>query len=330
MGVRGPQECAILAQTTDFTLPCVLETILGNRFQSWSVLGWTKTLFHPMGSGRSMLSHSHCDALRCITSLRSRRGEEIFRSNLVDSLPALLRRFWASHGSLPSDREESPNLEQFRQKSTKNVRPSALVWTNLSCSRMRRSRACYRCAPRMCGQYAASYRPRTPLGRGRPACPPLGARSLSRPEKGWRASQGCGEPTFHSPLHFERSGADFGCECPTPRRFESGRGVETRDAYLGEIVLSVMGSGRRRYLNSSSSSRLQRLKCADMRLLLRCVGVSPALALHHDGEGARCSDFWALRSTPLQYALQDSVMWQPTLGMIIYAQVLVFHSTAKV
>ena len=248
----------------------------------------------------------------------------------MDSLPALLRRFWASHGSLPSDRADSLDLEQFRQKSTKSVRPSALVWTNLSCSIMRRSRAQYGCVARMCGQYAASYRPRTPLGRGRPACPPLGARSLSRPEKGWRASQGCGEPAFHSPLHFERSGADFGCECSTPRRFESGRGVETRDAYLGEIVLPVMGSGRRRYLNSSSSSRLRRLKCADMRLLLRCVGVSLSHALHHDGEGARGSDFWALPSTPLQYASQQTVMWQPTLGMIIYAQVLVFHSTAKV
>ena len=106
--------------------------------------------------------------------------------------------------------------------------------------------------------------------------------------------------------------------------------METRDAYLGEIVLPVMGSGRRRYLNSSSSSRLRLLKCADMRLLLRCIGVSLSHALRHDGEGARGSDFWALRSTPLQYALQDSVMWQPTLGMIIYAQVLLFHSTAKV
>ena len=143
-------------------------------------------------------------------------------------LPALLRRFWASHGSLPSDRADSLNSEQFRQKSTKSVRPSALVWTNLSCSRMRRSRAHHRCAPRICGQYAASYRPRTPLGRGRPACPPLVTHSLSRPEKGWRASQGCGEPAFHSPVNFERSGDDFGCECSTPRRFESGRGVETR------------------------------------------------------------------------------------------------------
>ena len=330
MGVRGPQECAILAQTTDFTLPCVLEAILENRFQSWSVLGWTKTLFHPMGSGRSMLSHSHCDALRCITSLRSRRGEEISGPIGVVPPPALLRRFWASHGSLPSDREESPNLEQFRQKSTKSVRPSALVWTNLSCSRMRRSRAQYGCVARMCGQYAASYRPRTPLGRGRPACPHFVTRSLSVEAREWWSSPWCGEPAFHSPLHFERSGADFGCECPTPRRFESGRGVEARDAYLGEIVLPVTGSGRRRYLNSSSSSRLRRLKCADMRLLLRCIGVSLSLALHHDGEGVQCSDFWALPSTPLQYALQDSVMWQPTLGMIIYAQVLVFHSTAKV
>lgn len=106
--------------------------------------------------------------------------------------------------------------------------------------------------------------------------------------------------------------------------------METRDAYLGEIVLPVMGSGRRRYLNSSSSSRLQQLKCADMRLLLRCIGVSPVLAPHCLGEGVQFSDFRALPSTPLQYALQDSVMWQPTLGMIIYAQVLLFHSTAKV
>lgn len=330
LGVRGPQECAILAQTTDFTLPCVLETILGNRFQSWSVLGWTKTLFHPMGSGRSMLSHSRCDALWCITSLRSRRGEEISGPIGVDSLPALLRRFWASHCSLPSDGEESLDSEHFRQKSTKSVRPSALVWTNLSCSRMRRSRAQYGCVARMCGQYAASYRPRSRLRRDRPACPPLVTHSRSVEAREWWSSLWCGEPAFHSPLHFERSGDDFGCECSTPRRFESGRGVETRDAYLGEIVLPVMGSGRRRYLNSSSSSRLQRLKCADMRLLLRCIGVSPAHALHHDGEGAQCSDFWALPSTPLQYASQQTVMWQPTLGMIIYAHVSIFHSTAKV
>ena len=248
----------------------------------------------------------------------------------MDSLPALLRRFWASHGSLPSDREESPNLEQFRQKSTKSVRPSALVWTNLSSPTYRWSRTRYGRAPGICGQYAASYRPRTPLGRGRPACPPLVTHSRSVEAREWWSSPWCGEPAFHSPLHFERSGDDFGCECSTPRRFESGRGVETRDAYLGEIVLPVMGSGRRRYLNSSSSSRLQRLKCADMRLLLRCIGVSLSRAPHCLGEGAQCSDFWALPSTPLQYALQDSVMWQPTLGMIIYAQVLVFHSTAKV
>ena len=248
----------------------------------------------------------------------------------MDSLPALLRRFWASHGPLPSDREESPNLEQFRQKSTKSVPTCSLVWTNLSSEICRRPRAYHRCVARICGQYAASYRPRTPLGRGRPACPPLGARSLSVEAREWWSFPWCGEPAFHSPLHFERSGDDFGCECSTPRRFESGRGVETRDAYLGEIVLPVMGSGRRRYLNSSSSSRLQRLKCADMRLLLRCIGVSLSLAPHCLGEGVQCSDFWALPSTPLQYASQQTVMWQPTLGMIIYAQVLVFHSTAKV
>lgn len=248
----------------------------------------------------------------------------------MDSLPALLRRFWASHGSLPSDRADSLDSEQFRQKSTKSVRPSALVWTNLSSPTYRWSRTRYGRAPRICGQYAASYRPRSRLRRDRPACPHFVTHSRSVEAREWWSSLWCGEPAFHSPLHFERSGDDFGCECSTPRRFESGRGVETRDAYLGEIVLPVMGSGRRRYLNSSSSSRLQRLKCADMRLLLRCIGVSPALVLRCLGEGVQCSDFWALPSTPLQYALQDSVMWQPTLGMIIYAQVLVFHSTAKV
>ena len=72
LGVRGPQECAILAQTTDFVLPCVLETISKYRSPSPSVLGWTKTLFPRSGRHDSMLSHSRCDALWCITSLRSR------------------------------------------------------------------------------------------------------------------------------------------------------------------------------------------------------------------------------------------------------------------
>lgn len=67
-----------------------------------------------------------------------------------------------------------------------------------------------------------------------------------------------------------------------------------------------------------------------MWLLLQCIGVSPALALHHDGEGAQCSDFWPYRALLCEYASRQTVMWQPTLGMIIYAQVLIFHSTAKV
>ena len=277
-----------------------------------------------------MLSHSHCDALWCRDSFRSRCREEISGPIGVVPLPALLRRFWASHGSPVRSRADSLDSEQFRQKSTKSVRASALVWTNLSRSIMRRSRAQYGCVARICGQYAASYRPRSRLRRDRPACPPLVTHSRSVEAREWWSSPWCGEPTFHSPLHFERSGDDFGCECSTPRRFESGSGVETRDAYLGEIVLPVMGSGRRRYLSSSSSSRLRQLKCADMRLLLRCIGVSPALVLRCLGECARGSDFWALPSTPLQYASQQTVMWQPTLGMIIYAQVLIFHSTAKV
>ena len=117
-----------------------------------------------------------------------------------------------------------------------------------------------------------------------------------------------------------------------PLHGDSNLGVEWRPerSYLSEIVLPVMGSGRRRYLNSSSSSRLQQLKCADMRLLLRCIGVSLSLALRCLGEGVQCSDFWALRSTPLQYASQQTVMWQPTLQLKFSAWWLIFHSTAKV
>ena len=45
-----------------------------------------------------------------------------------------------------------------------------------------------------------------------------------------------------------------------PLHGDSNLGVEWRPerSYLSEIVLPVMGSGRARYLNSSSSSRLQR------------------------------------------------------------------------
>ena len=132
----------------------------------------------------------------------------------------------------------------------------------------------------------------------------------------------------HAPLKRGSGGAFRGVESPhsTPRCISSAQGtilgvsvplhgdsnlgVEWRPehSYLSEIVLPVTGSGRRRYLNSSSSSRLRQLKCADMRLLLRCIGVSLSLVLRCLGEGARGSDFWALPSTPLQYALQDSVM----------------------
>ena len=207
---------------------CVLEDVLENRSPSPSLLGWAKTFLPRSGRRNNMLSPAHCDALWCRDSFRSRCREEISGPIIWVLLPAVLRGFWAGHGSLPPDRADSPNSEHFCSEATKNVRPSALVWTNLSCSRMRRPRAYHRRAPRICGQYAASYRPRTPLGRGRPACPPLGARSLSVEAREWWSSPWCGEPAFHSPCGFERSGDDFGCECSTPRRFESGRGVETR------------------------------------------------------------------------------------------------------
>lgn len=90
-------------------------------------------------------------------------------------------------------------------------------------------------------------------------------------------------------------------------------------SYLGEIVLPVMGSGRARYLNSSSSSRLQRLKCADMWLLLQCIGVSLFLAPHCLGEATQCGDFWPYRALLCEYALQDSVMWPVLSGMIFLA-----------
>lgn len=141
LGVRGPRKYCISSGTTHFVLPCVLEAILKSRSPSPSLLGWTKTFLPRSGRRDNMLSHSHCDALWCITSLRSRCREEISGPIIWVPLPALLRGFWAGHGSLPSDRADSPNSEQFRQKSTKSVRPSALVWTNLSRSIMRRSRA---------------------------------------------------------------------------------------------------------------------------------------------------------------------------------------------
>ena len=213
---------------THFVLPCVLEDVLENRSPSPSLLGWTKTFLPRSGRRDNMLSHSHCDALWCRDSFRSRCREEISGPIGVVPLPALLRRFWASHGSPVRSRADSLDSEQFRQKSTKSVRASALVWTNLSRSIMRRSRAQYGCVARICGQYAASYRPRSRLRRDRPACPPLVTHSLSVEAREWWSSPWCGEPTFHSPLHFERSGASFGCECSTPRRFESGSGVETR------------------------------------------------------------------------------------------------------
>ena len=212
---------------THLVLPCVLEDVLENRSPSPSLLGWAKTFLPRSGRHDSMLSPAHCDALWCRDSFRSRCREEISGPIIWVPLPALLRGFWAGRGSLPPDRADSPNSEQFRQKSTKSVRASALVWTNLSCSRTRRPRAAM-VVRRSRGQYAASYRPRTPLGRGRPACPPLVTHSLSVEAREWWSSPWCGEPAFHSPLHFERSGDDFGCECSTPRRFESGRGVETR------------------------------------------------------------------------------------------------------
>ena len=148
LGVRGPQERRILVQTADSAPGCILEDVLENRPPSPSLLGWAKTFLPRPGRHDNMLSPAHCDALWCRDSFRSRRGEEISGPIIWVLLPALLRGFWAGCCSLPSDREESPNSEQFRQKSTKSVRASALVWTNLSCSRMRRSRACYRCAPR--------------------------------------------------------------------------------------------------------------------------------------------------------------------------------------
>lgn len=141
LGARGPQKGAISSRMTHFVLPCVLETILKSRFQSWSLLGWAKTFLPRPGRHDNMLSPAHCDALWCRDSFRSRCREEISGPIRVVPLPALLRGFWASHGSLPPDRADSLNLEHFCSEATKSVRASALVWTNLSCSRMRRSRA---------------------------------------------------------------------------------------------------------------------------------------------------------------------------------------------
>lgn len=49
--------------------------------------------------------------------------------------------------------------------------------------------------------------------------------SVERAREWWRYP-GCGEPVPHSPSRFGRSGADFKSWRSTPRRFESGCGVE--------------------------------------------------------------------------------------------------------
>lgn len=258
LGVPGPQKCCISSGTTHSAPGCILKTILENRSPSPSLLGWAKTFLPRSGRHDSMLSPAHCDALWCRDSFRSRCREEISGPIGVVPLPALLRGFWASHGSLPPDRADSLDSEQFRQKSTKSVRPSALVWTNLSRSIMRRSRAYHRCAPKQ-GDNTQHRTDRAPLWGE--------AVLLVRPS-----------PRTRSPLKRGSGGALRGVESPhsTPRCIssalgtilgvsvplhgDSNLGVEWRPerSYLSEIVLPAMGSGRARYLSSSSSSRLQR------------------------------------------------------------------------
>ena len=233
---------------------CVLEDVLGNRSPSPSLLGWAKTFLPRSGRHDNMLSPAHCDALWCRDSFRSRCREEISGPIIWVPLPALLRGFWAGHGSLPPDRADSPNSEQFRQKSTKSVRASALVWTNLSV-REREGRE----LPSSCAEAGDNTQHRTDRA-------PLWGEAvlLVRPSSRTR-----------SPLKRGSGGALRGVESPhsTPRCIssalgpvlgvsvplhgDSNLGVEWRPerSYLSEIVLPVMGSGRARYLSSSSSSR---------------------------------------------------------------------------
>ena len=77
LGVPGPQERRILAQTADSAPGCILEDVLENRSPSPSLLGWAKTFLPRPGRHDNMLSPAHCDALWCRDSFRSRRGEEI-------------------------------------------------------------------------------------------------------------------------------------------------------------------------------------------------------------------------------------------------------------
>lgn len=189
-------------------------------------VGWAKTFFLRSGRHCNMLSPSHCNALWCKNSFRSRCWKEIMGSKIWVPLPALLRRFWASHSSLAASRVDSLNLEHFCSEAMKNVPTCSLVWTNLPCSIMRGSRACYGVVARQCGQYAASYRSGAVLGRGRPACPPLVTTWLSAEGKGWRASPGCGEPVPHSPCGFERSGPVLSVSVPL--HGDSNLGVEWR------------------------------------------------------------------------------------------------------
>lgn len=95
-----------------------------------------------------------------------------------------------------------------------------------------------------------------------------------------------------------------------PLHGDSNLGVEWRPerSYLSEIVLPVMGSGRARYLSSSSSSRLQR------GILLICGCYCSVLVFPSPlffAVSVRVSSaviFGPCRALLCEYALQDSVM----------------------
>ena len=103
-------------------------------------------------------------------------------------------------------------------------------------------------APLLCGENMRTIRSIVPVWRpsgARPSC-----LSTFRHTGGYGVREGVegfsGVWRARSPLpvRLRALWASFECECSTPRRFESGRGVETQRSYLGEIVLPGMGSGR--------------------------------------------------------------------------------------
>ena len=146
----------------------------------------------------------------------------------------------------------------------------------------------------------------------------------------WRASLWCGEPVPHSPEDSERSGADFARECSTPRRFESGCGVEIqmcssrRDCAAG--CWEWKGGDNCVHIHRPGPSCEITLICC-CYCAVQCFPPPSLFALRPSMP--RSVIFGPYKLLAGRFALQRVVMWQSTLESTFSAWWLIFHSTAK-